>query len=333
MVSQAQTATLAVIAAGIVCTCYWAYRISQEYRKKNLPTKWRLVGRLKKIYVYPIKSCAANTVEKAECTMLGLKDGWLIDRNLMVVDDFYNFITARTYPELLQVRPSLKKSVLTLEHHSLETITVDLAEVKKNNTPRKATIWFSEVHVYDCGSEVSQWFTKLLNKYSHTYHLVHYASEKTRKSVDPRNNYFRFSKDDLGAFPDDAAYNLINEASVDDLNIRISNSKVSALQFRPNFVLAGGTPYDEDSWSFIKVGGSIFEIVRPCVRCTMTTLDPETGARNTNNEPLNTLKRYRQIEDEEIRKAFNMAPRMGVQIALRSAPGGTVSLQDPIYVA
>jgi hypothetical protein len=46
-----------------------------------------------------------------------------------------------------------------------------------------------------------------------------------------------------------------------------------------------------------------------------------------------TIYRYRQHEEEEIRKAFGSSPRMGLQLALRSATGGVVSLSDPVYVA
>lgn len=43
--------------------------------------------------------------------------------------------------------------------------------------------------------------------------------------------------------------------------------------------------------------------------------------------------RYRQIEDPVLRKSAGNAPRMGVQMTLRTPPGGTVSLNDPIYAA
>lgn len=50
-------------------------------------------------------------------------------RILMVVDENYNFITARAYPELLLVQPSISNSVLTLHHRDMEPLSVNLAEV------------------------------------------------------------------------------------------------------------------------------------------------------------------------------------------------------------
>lgn len=47
----------------------------------------------------------------------------------MVVDDKDNFITARGFPELLAVQPTIRNSVLTLEHPNMEKLNVNLAEV------------------------------------------------------------------------------------------------------------------------------------------------------------------------------------------------------------
>lgn len=51
----------------------------------------------------------------------------------MVVDEKMNFITARAYPELVMVQPSMQGPVLSLKHEDLGTIQVDLAEVGTNN--------------------------------------------------------------------------------------------------------------------------------------------------------------------------------------------------------
>ena len=78
-----------------------------------------------------------------------------------------------------------------------------------------------------------------------------------------------------GAFPDEVPFNLINLASVEDLNTRLNECRVSPRNFRPNFVLAGAKPYDEDNWKYIKVGENIFQIIKPCGRYVLckTTVD------------------------------------------------------------
>ncbi|CAG9565354.1 unnamed protein product [Danaus chrysippus] len=262
--SQGSYLSAAVATTGVLAGAYCAYHLYNEAQKRKLPTTWREVGSLKDIYIYPIKSCGPVQRDRAECTLLGLKDGWLRDRTLMVVDNKFNFITARAYPELLLVHPTIRNSVLSLQHNDMEILNVDLSE---------------------------------------------------------------------GALPDEVPFNLINEASIDDLNTKLQGNKVCYKNFRPNFLITGAEPYEEDDWKYVKIGENIFEVIKPCTRCIMTTIDPETGVRDSNAEPLETLKKYRQLENPDARRSAGDSPRMGLQMALRSGNGGIVSIDDRVYVA
>ncbi|XP_068618837.1 mitochondrial amidoxime reducing component 2 [Battus philenor] len=331
MSEKAPYVSATVAAIGALGAAYYAYNVYQESKKPKLPEQWKQIGTLKDIYVYPIKSCGPVLLNKAECSILGLKDGWLRDRVLMVVNDKYNFVTARGYPELLLVQPTLKNSILALKHSDMEQLNINLAEVLEVQKPKSAKVWGVTVPVYDCGGEAAEWFSRLLNRSSDNFRLVYYASQKSRE-LRSSSKYYKFTKNDTGALPDEVPFNLINEASVNELNSRLKDCQVTPRNFRPNFVLAGANPYEEDSWKYIKIGENIFEIIKPCGRCILTTIDPETGVRNSRTEPLETLRTYRQIADPEERKSAGSAPRMGIQMALRSEPGGVVSLNDPIYI-
>ncbi|WP_121335008.1 MOSC domain-containing protein, partial [Pseudomonas aeruginosa] len=50
----------------------------------------------------------------------------------------------------------------------------------------------------------------------------------------------------------------------------------------------------EDGWKRIRIGSVEFVVAKPCSRCILTTLDPATGERNEDREPLTTLKTYRE---------------------------------------
>ncbi|KAL0819758.1 hypothetical protein ABMA28_007803 [Loxostege sticticalis] len=334
MSNQAQYVTGAVAAAGVVGGIYCAYQVYQS-RKNQLPEKWTQVGTLKNLYAYPVKSCAPVVLDRAECSILGLKDGWLRDRTLMIVDEKSSFVTARAIPELLLIKTNVRNSILTLSHVDMEPLHIDLAEVIALKEAKPAFVWGVEVPVRDCGWEASEWLSRLINKSSISYRLVYYASQNCRTLRSSTNKIYKFTKNDMGALPDEVPFNLINEASIDDLNTRLSDCKVTHKNFRPNFVLIGtAKPYDEDNWKFVKIGENVlFEIIKPCTRCILTTIDPETGVRNAKTEPLETLKSYRQIKDLEVRKSAGNSPRMGLQMALRSGPGEVVSINDPIYVA
>jgi len=64
-------------------------------------------------------------------------------------------------------------------------------------------------------------------------------------------------------------------------------------RFRPNLVIAGGTPFQEDTWTSITIGTARFNLVKPCSRCVITTTDQLTGERG--KEPLRTLASYRSV--------------------------------------
>jgi len=64
---------------------------------------------------------------------------------------------------------------------------------------------------------------------------------------------------------------IVNEASVADLNSRLPEGTppCTALHFRPNFVVKGITglkAYEEDNWQWVKIGETVFQVVKPCTR-------------------------------------------------------------------
>ena len=93
------------------------------------------------------------------------------------------------------------------------------------------------------------------------------------------------------SFADGFPYLVIGQASLDELNSRLENP-VSINRFRPNFVVEGSLPFEEDGWADFKMGNLDFLGVKPCARCVMTTIDPETAAKG--KEPLLTLASYRK---------------------------------------
>lgn len=59
---------------------------------------------------------------------------------------------------------------------------------------------------------------------------------------------------------------LVNEGSLTELNSRLED-KVTALQFRPNFVVKGPVAFEEDLWKWVRIGENVvFRNVKPCTR-------------------------------------------------------------------
>jgi uncharacterized protein YcbX len=66
-------------------------------------------------------------------------------------------------------------------------------------------------------------------------------------------------------------------------------------RFRPNVVLSGGTPYEEDALDWFRVGPIEFFGTTLCLRCPTTVTDQDTAERG--KEPLRTLATYRRQSD------------------------------------
>lgn len=89
-------------------------------------------------------------------------------------------------------------------------------------------------------------------------------------------------------------------ASLDELNARITaehpgddrlGTPVPMERFRPNLVVSGTAPWEEDDWHRLRVGEVVFRVVKRCGRCVVTTTDQETGERH-GPQPLYTLARH-----------------------------------------
>jgi uncharacterized protein YcbX len=124
---------------------------------------------------------------------------------------------------------------------------------------------------------------------------------------------------------------LMNEASFDDLNKKliknnIIDTPVTPLQYRPNFVVKTTTAWEEDDWKWIKIGNStIFKVNQPCIRCVLTNINPLTGERHSDMQPLKTLKEFRVFQN------IANSPYFGVHLGLRQK--GIVKLGDDVFVS
>jgi uncharacterized protein YcbX len=77
-------------------------------------------------------------------------------------------------------------------------------------------------------------------------------------------------------------------------------------RFRPNIVVHGTQPWEEDTWKRIKIGGSEFRVWQRCGRCSMTTIDRETLERGP--EPLATLSTFRERSNGQRNFGMHMIP-------------------------
>jgi len=116
------------------------------------------------------------------------------------------------------------------------------------------------------------------------------------RPVDPM--YRRKDSNQVG-YADSLPFLIISQESLEDLNSRLvegGNYAVPMDRFRPNIVIAGGSPYIEDDLAVIDIGQVVFSLVKPCRRCVTVKTDQLTGQVHS-EEPLRTLETYRRRED------------------------------------
>src|SRR5690606_23027260 len=91
---------------------------------------------------------------------------------------------------------------------------------------------------------------------------------------------------------------IANQASLDDLNQRLQakgQAPVPMNRFRPNIVLQGLDPYEEDYLACIKIGRLTLAVVKRCARCPIPNIDQSTAM--SASEPGLTLAEYRQFPE------------------------------------
>ncbi|MEM7113932.1 MAG: MOSC N-terminal beta barrel domain-containing protein [Chloroflexota bacterium] len=230
------------------------------------------------IHYYPIKSCAGTALTEAVLTSRGIQH----DREFMLVDLDGYFLTQREHPRMALIQPTVTDAHLTLQAPSMTKLTIPII---KEGLTYKSVVWRSQCDVVDQGEEVAAW----LNRYLQTPCRLVRMAEGFVRTVNPA-----FAKRPLDqvSFADGYPVLLISEASLADLNGRLVQP-LPMNRFRPNIVVSGCEPFAEDSWQQIRVGSTTFDIVKPCARCTVTTVNQATGEKEP-KEPLATLARYRQ---------------------------------------
>jgi hypothetical protein len=150
---------------------------------------------------------------------------------------------------------------------------------------QEVEIWGDRCEAWTADPQVELWISEYLGKSC----KIVFMPDHSKRPVDPD-----FTVDEKQvAFSDGFPLLLISEASLNELNSRLPES-VAMKRFRPNLVVKDTEPYAEDSWKKIIIGECEFHIVKPCSRCILTTVDPETG-EFSGKEPLRTLATYRKL--------------------------------------
>jgi uncharacterized protein len=230
------------------------------------------------LYVYPIKSLGGIELSTARLTDRGIEH----DRRWMLVDENNRFLTQREFPLMALLRTAIQANELTVYEKGNETDTIRVNLYPTETATLRVQVWDDVVEAIVMKDEINQWFSEKLNR---VCKLV-YMPEASQRKVDADyalNN-------ELTGFSDAFPVLMIGQASLDDLNSRLTTA-VPMNRFRPNIVFTGGAAFEEDTMQHFRINGIDLYAVKPCARCVVTTTDQETGI--IAKEPLKTLATYR----------------------------------------
>lgn len=236
---------------------------------------------LSNITIYPVKSLAGISVAHWPVTPTGLQ----YDRKWMLVDADGQFLSQRRLPRMALIKTQLTDDTLWLSAPGMDNLPLSLLPAKGDIV--HSQIWQHKCEARNVSIKADQWFSDFLQI---SCRLV-YQPDDTILRVDA--NYGLES--DQVAFSDGFPFLLVSENSLVALN-QAMQLELPMTRFRPNLVVSGCPPYAEDSWRDIRIGAIDFRLPKPCSRCLVTTVDPETA--ETGKEPLTTLNRLRKWQNK-----------------------------------
>jgi uncharacterized protein YcbX len=243
---------------------------------------------ISQLIIYPVKSCAPVLLKRALLTDQGLD----LDRAWMVVDERGQFLSQRQYPRLALVQPQLRLSDLVLRAPGMLALHLSLDGVEE---AMKVSLWDEPIDAWDMGELAAQWFSDFLGCRAR---LVRFDPQFER----PSERRWTGGQTVLNPFSDGFPLMLLSQPSVDGLNERLqAEGPVDILRFRPNIVLSAGDAqgwgaHDEDRADelHIETGQGLIRLksAKPCTRCQMVEVDPQTA--QTGSAVLPALRAYRR---------------------------------------
>jgi uncharacterized protein YcbX len=243
-----------------------------------------MIMHLSALYRYPLKSAIAEPLQGSAVDLLGLQG----DRRWMLVDEATGrFLTQRAVAKMSQLSARYTDNGgLTLSAAGMPALSVALPAADQDL--RGVTIWKDSLRVPDAGEAAAHWLSEFLGKPTR---LVQVPEARARTLEAGYGE-----PGDRVAFADGFPLLLIGQASLEDLSSRVGRP-MEMLRFRPNLVIGGSGAFAEDVWKRIRIGKTDFRVVKPCSRCILTTMDPQTGERSADREPMTTLLTYRKQSD------------------------------------
>ncbi|GAX27758.1 uncharacterized protein FisN_13Hh140 [Fistulifera solaris] len=302
------------------------------------------------LHTYPIKSLRAIDQPTVQIEKRGLVG----DRGYMLVvpaplpawgsfgpkDPTHRFLTQRQCPSLATVVVVAENDQFTLTSHLLPNVQATFSTQPISESPKyRATLWGDCVQVEDMGDTAAQFLQSIVDQDSEMpddlkllkVRLVVQCPEDVRVANEqyvPAATRGWFGQAPVVALSDGFPILIANDKSLEELNRRLQakgKALLSMRNFRPNIVVAGLEPFEEDRWKVIRIGNAILHVVKGCPRCKQSCTDQTSG--KVSAEPLETMAEFRALEadSKNVYFAQNVVPSP-------SSVGSLISVGDSVEV-
>lgn len=264
------------------------------------------------LWIYPIKSLKGINQDKVQLE----KRGFRYDRRWMLVDNNNRFISQRQFPKMALIEPELSEFGVSVRAPDMPVLIIPYPDSQLEMYEEvEVSCWKDHIKAQHINTAIDNWFSEFLD----TDCQLVFMPEDCERLVDTD-----FAKNqEVTSFSDGFPELIISEASLEDLNVRV-DIKLSMNRFRPNIVIKGCEPYGEDTLGHFKINGIDFYAVKPCSRCVVTTVNPETGVKES-KEPLATLATFRK-KDHKVFFGQNLLHK------LNFVTDNTISVGDKLEI-
>ncbi|MGO4380139.1 MOSC domain-containing protein [Pseudoduganella sp. RAF53_2] len=243
---------------------------------------------LSELNLYPIKSCAGIALKEATLTRAGLMSEQIYDREWVLVGTDGVALTQREHPRMALIKPKLKSDVLEISAPGMLRLEIPLGMPDPDTAPTlQVQVWEDSVLAYDCDETTATWFSSYLGL---PCRLARFHVNAKRTTSGTWTN----GEQHPTLFSDGYPILVIGTGSLQDLNEKLSKAGRDQLpmnRFRPNIVVGGIEPFEEDYTDTFTIGDAVLKPVKPCPRCPMPSIDQCTGEFGP--DPMDILQGYR----------------------------------------
>lgn len=286
---------------------------------------------ISEINIYPIKSLKGIGLQNSVVEKRGLR----FDRRWMLTDPDGMFFTQREVPRMATVTVEVLGGSLTVFAENYGSIDIPFEPDRAER--ESVTVWDSTFIGETYVGSMNEWFGEVLSK---KCKLVRMPDNGTRHVSEK----FDLGEDTV-SFADGYPLLLIGEGSLAEVNERLHDQyhgeeygeklPLPMNRFRPNLVVEGSAPFEEDGWSKIRVGEAIFRVPKPCARCVITTIDHVAG-KFDGKEPLKTLASFRMAK-QAFPNSYEALGQSATAVLfgenlIPDNPGASIKLGDEIEV-